>query len=398
MSNMSKFEEIRHGFGISVIIFVVFALIVTFAHQLLQSQNPPTPPINNLTCVAGSSSNDFPLKKKWCIELLQPVSEPPKIRDGIAYVQTQGDDSGTTFYAIDIDTSKILWRYEAMGSDRQFWEVVDNYVIIANSSGKIVSLARLNGQRVWDNTIRYLATESLVTDGKQLYIIAQGHAYAIDPKTGSMVWGRDEDFPSHSSFLAFYDEAHSTIVVPANHYYVISTKTGEPIYQSSSQAVNQFDQAISYEGMLIYADRIADAANDQTLYEMPDGYKHSFAPTVISNTLYYQTTNSRIKALDLKSKMNSWTYAAWDVPPLVHEFFTDFVAFDNYGFIITDDDILRAVALSNGNEVGDWTGPSSSRTIRGISISYEPPLNLVAGNNVLLASYGTNLLYAFEPK
>jgi len=346
-----------------------------------------------MPCVQGSSSSGFPLRVKWCLALAQPVRTPPKIRHGIAYVRTEGELSGATFYAIDLSTANILWQYETyntMGSEPYLWDIIGNFVVLIGGE-EIDTLDSVTGQLAWQRQMRYQTFQALTTDGRKLYLVMSGFAEAIDVQSGKTIW-EYQGLPSHFTFRAYYDDVHSTIVIPADHFYVLDAMSGRLVNKGEKEFPQSALDAIVYRGYLIYGDTIFDASLGTEIRALDDGtYK---APMALDETLYYFTLSGDVVSLQLGRWGRNWMYSASPLRQAV----SNIATLGEHAYLVMEDDSMRAVSLSDGNEIARWSGPTSSNTLRGNSIANVPSPALVTSNDVLLASFGTNLLYAFEQR
>ncbi len=352
------------------------------------------PQLSDQHCGPDHPSVAFPLKIKRCSEFTWPISHPPKIRNDVAYVRTSDNLSGSKFYALDARTAHILWEYDTYlsdGMEPHYWAVTDNSVVVGGSD-EIYGLDRLTGQPAWYKDTSSHIFKAMTTDGRRLYAVFSEKAYAIDPASGKTLW-EWSGLPSHYTFLAFYDSSHSALVIPADHFDVLDAQSGYLLYQSGEEPTRVNREASPYQDQLIYGDAIVDVKTGKVEYELDTG-NDSFVPTVISNTDYYITRDWQVASWDLAARRLNWTY--WAGPG--REFLSNFVILGNYGYILANDDTLRAVSLGSGQEVGRWSGPQSSYTLRGKSIEYIPSPGLVVSNNILYLSFGTNLLYAFEAR
>ncbi len=357
------------------------------------TSHPGFPPqLSDQHCEPGNPAVAFPLKIKWCSEFTWPVSHPPKIQNGMAYVRTEDQLSGSKFYALDAGKGHVLWEYDAHlrdGAESYSWAVADNSVVVGWDDG-LYSLNRLTGQLAWRKAIDNHIFQAMTTDGQRVYAAFSEKAYAIDPASGETQW-EWSGLPSHRSFLAYYDSSHSTLVIPADHFDVLDAQSGRLLYQSREEFARAGNEATLYQDQLIYGDEIVDARTGTVEYGLETG-NYNFVPAVISNTDYYITRDGRVASWDLDARSLNWAYSAGPG----REFLTNFVILDNYGYILANDDTLRAVSLASGQEVGRWSGPQSSYTLRGDSIEYIPSPGLVTADGILYLSFGTNVLYALE--
>ncbi len=280
--------------------------------------------------------------------------------------------------------------------ESSWWDVVGNYLIIGGGSG-IESLDRITGQPIWRKNVS--TVQAITTDGKTVFLGSSGYAQAIDPATGDTIW-EYTGLPSHFTFRLYYDPSNTWLVIPADRMYVLDAASGRLLYLNDIQFPEGMTMSgtVAYQGKLVFGDMVVDSATGKVIYRIPGGVDLG-RPLIISDTLYHFVAYSRLASFDLKTKTQSWAFFAYDKTSAIREFLSNFAVLDKNGYILTDDDVLRAVSLDTGQEVGQWSGPVSSYSSapRG-QLTYIPPVSVTASDKSLYVSFGTNLLYSFEPR
>lgn len=345
-------------------------------------------------CTNGDASARFPLEVKWCLELASPIDHPPRIHEGVIYVRTS-NSSAAMFYAIDTETSNVIWTYQtdtSKGLEPFLWEIVGDNIVIADGL-ELESLNRLTGKIIWHKTVN--TVQALTTDGETLYLAASGYAQAIDATSGKTLW-EYRGLPSHRTFRVFYDASNSRIVIPAaNQLHILEAKSGRLIYLNEIEySAGTFWSAILNEGKLSDGAYMLDVETGRVAYRLPEGISTGWSPLVYDGTLYYFTTLGGLASFDLEMQSRPWLYFPEDGESL-HGFY--FAILNGYGYILASDDSLRAIRLTTGEEIGRWFGTPSSFSLapRG-KLVYVPLPSFTASRDSLYASFGTNLLYAFE--
>jgi outer membrane protein assembly factor BamB len=362
-------------------------------------------------CVASVSSKDFPLEANWCLQLDLPITSSPKIKGDTIYINTTDAIAKSVFYAISTKTSAILWKYETearMGNESFLWSVAGDYVIIGGPHQwvyRIEALDRHTGQRVWQTQINYII-EAIITDNDHLYIAAQNSLYQLDLSSGKALW-EFQGLPSHATFRAFYNPANATIVVPADHYYIIDAHSGDLVYKGNDVYSNDPVDAVVHSDSLVYGSGIVNATDGSLRERLPGGTDY-MVPAITSNTVYYvadqggHSDTTQLISRDLGTNDVNWIYSTEVLvkSPPSRMFISDPLILGNVLYVFTKDDKLRAISLDTGHEIGQWYGP-----YRGKALSPQdgehfipPPLGMAASDKSLYVSFGTNLLYALKPR
>ena len=129
------------------------------------------------------------------------TSPKPQLADGVLYVGS-GDGS---FHAIDAETGKRVWRFEApengeppeelpwdpKGSNKIRTDaLVDGQRVIFGSFGhRLRALDRKSGTEIWQKNLQAeISSSPVLVDGKIVLGSRGGMLYAFEPETGKVLW------------------------------------------------------------------------------------------------------------------------------------------------------------------------------------------------------------------
>ena len=129
------------------------------------------------------------------------TSPKPQLADGVLYVGS-GDGS---FHAIDAETGKRVWRFEAPENKEPPEEVpwdpkgsnkirtdalVDGPRVVFGSFGhRLRALDRKSGTEIWQKNLQAeISSSPVLVDGKIILGSRGGMLYAFDPETGKVLW------------------------------------------------------------------------------------------------------------------------------------------------------------------------------------------------------------------
>lgn len=137
------------------------------------------------------------LQVRWETGLGLPVQGAPAVADGVAYVGTAGNFRvAGSLFAISLADGKVLWEYRPEVAPGSFPEsfpsgatVSGDQVIASGLRGTIYALDRKTGSLIW----KYVASEEiraqpLLTGDKVIAALANGHLIALRAATGERLW------------------------------------------------------------------------------------------------------------------------------------------------------------------------------------------------------------------
>jgi outer membrane protein assembly factor BamB len=221
-------------------------------------------------CVQGDATAKFPLKVRWCREFELPVTGTPKAQDGVLYVRTSDNLSKAVFYAVDAETSDVIWQIDtpaAMGEPLYHWNVVGDYLVVSGIN-KVQAVNRHTGQIAWQRSIP--SSGEVLVANQDLYMVTTGSLFHMSTSDGQTLW-EFKGLPSHRTFRGFFIPDNSTIVVPADDYYVIDAVSGRLSYESAYDFLAGPRSAVPHQNKLVYGNMIIEAANGKVVKNLPGG-------------------------------------------------------------------------------------------------------------------------------
>ena len=115
------------------------------------------------------------------------ITGPPAHDGGIIYFS-----SSSTFYAVDSDTGKTIWKYETGGTIYSSPAISEEEVMFGSSDGMFYSLKRYSGRVSWtydaESPIR---SSPVVSGGTVYYADSSGEIYSHRIYDGSIRWKID---------------------------------------------------------------------------------------------------------------------------------------------------------------------------------------------------------------
>jgi outer membrane protein assembly factor BamB len=112
----------------------------------------------------------------------------PALADGVLYIGA--GDGG--FHAVNAETGKRVWRFEAKGKIRDDALVDGPRVIFGTLDGLLYAVHRATGKELWRQDLQGDVTSSPVLVGDKLIVgtRGEGNLYALKPETGEQIWKR----------------------------------------------------------------------------------------------------------------------------------------------------------------------------------------------------------------
>jgi outer membrane protein assembly factor BamB len=228
-------------------------------------------------------------KVRWSVVTPAPFYAGVLIRDGIVY--SPGGDG--LLRAIKADTGAVLWTYDC-GEELVTVPVLsEGRVLVASQSATLYAIDAADGKWVWQyrrtppaGFILRGASTPVVRDGVVYLGFSDGHAAALEAKTGAAIWDRvlstGTQFIDVSSTPGFDSAGHLIVASYKDGLFALDPKTGDTVWQSSASGLAY----VLVRGPVIFAsgeDRVgaysAETGRNIWLAQLPDraGQQPAFA-------------------------------------------------------------------------------------------------------------------------
>lgn len=207
------------------------------------------------TAKSLSSKDISTLKLSWQYSLYSEVSASPVVSHNQLFVAAENGN----LYAFDFTTKKLAWIYRTQGGIASTPAVVDGVVYFLSRDGYFYALAQEQGQLLWrfatKGEARFAAfggyglppsqgaiadpwdfylSSPLVQGGKVYFGSSDQHVYALDAKTGVLVWAFKTDDIVHSS--PAYDDNKIFIGSWGTRLYALDAQTGQQLWYFQGKA------------------------------------------------------------------------------------------------------------------------------------------------------------------
>ena len=228
-------------------------------------------------------------KVRWTVVTPAPFYAGVLIRDGIVY--SPGGDG--VLRAIKADTGAVLWTYDCGEELVTVPVLAEGKVLVASQSATLYAVEAADGKWVWQyrrtppvGFILRGASTPVVRDGMVYLGFSDGHAAALDAKTGAAAWDRvlstGTQFIDVSSTPGFDSTGHLIVASYKDGLFSLDPKTGDTVWQSTASGLAY----VLVRGSVIFAageDRVgaysAETGKSIWLMSLPDraGQQPAFA-------------------------------------------------------------------------------------------------------------------------
>ena len=228
-------------------------------------------------------------KVRWSVITPAPFYAGALIRDGVVY--SPGGDG--VLRAIKADTGAVLWTYDCGEELVTVPVLAEGKVLVASQSATLYALEAADGKWVWQyrrtppvGFILRGASTPVVRDGMVYLGFSDGHAAALDAKTGAAAWDRvlstGTQFIDVSSTPGFDSTGNLIVASYKDGLFSLDPKTGDTVWQSAASGLAY----VLVRGSVIFAageDRVgaysAETGKSIWLMSLPDraGQQPAFA-------------------------------------------------------------------------------------------------------------------------
>ncbi len=195
--------------------------------------------------------SDFRLLRPFPKEQLSS----PALHDGLLYVGSTND----RFYAVDLSTGKVKWRYHAMQPIEASPTVTGDMVCFGSADGVMRCLDHA-GKVLWEYQARSEILSSPAVSGGRLFFNSQDdRVHALDAKTGERAWTYSRATYTVVSPRIYGSPARSGdgslfFLFSDGHIVSLDEETGTEAW--SRQVIGSFERAGKWRRSPLYRDGV----------------------------------------------------------------------------------------------------------------------------------------------
>jgi outer membrane protein assembly factor BamB len=285
-----------------------------------------TPAIWNESAIIGDASGTiqaFALKSgetRWQFKTQRAVySTPDTSADLVVCPSTDG-----TIYALKAGSGKEAWRFKTERPIVASPRISDGLVYIGSSEGKFRALELASGKEAWhyDRVEGFVETKPLVHGGKVIFGAWDQYLYALDAKTGKLVWRwkGDKAGTMFSPAACWPVAANGKIfvVAPDRKMTALDPKTGAQLWRTGSYMVRE-SLGLSEDQSRVYVRSMQDffyafstaASQPEKVWKSNTGFGYDINSAMLvekNGVLFYGTKNGLIFALDPRTGAIKWQH------------------------------------------------------------------------------------------
>ncbi len=324
--------------------FVVAVAVSACSPSATQTPPATTAPPPTATPAPAYSPRDS-AQLTWSFETKGAIWGSASVRDGVVYV---GSNDGS-LYAVDAKTGARKWQFETAGEVRTAAAFADQSIVFSSDDGFVYALD-LAGKQLWKTDIHsnlkrrplndpdanydydFLASSPVVSGGRIFAGSSDGSLYALDAKTGAVVW----HYETKDRIRATAAVADGTVYVGSwdGYFYALKADSGELVwkYRAGGDSEPKYlvgpvtSSAMVRDGVVYCASRKAitfalDTKTGKELWQQGNGPGNWFesSPVVAGNMVYIGSSlASTLNAFDAVKGFRTGSYniaaAAWSTP------------------------------------------------------------------------------------
>jgi outer membrane protein assembly factor BamB len=194
-----------------------------------------------------------------------------------------------------IDTAETSETNPVIGGNLLFTSTKNTNFPITKR--KIIAIDITNGTKAWEYNINsFICQNPVLFENLLIFGAEDGKIYALDQKSGSIVWTRDFSVSSNNYGSAFVSPViYKNLVIVHNGnrgYFGLNASTGEPVWNYAAAAIPTFSSPATGNGLVYFSlstKAVAlDALTGNLIWESHlDPTVQNSSPTFVKNRLYF---------------------------------------------------------------------------------------------------------------
>jgi outer membrane protein assembly factor BamB/predicted MPP superfamily phosphohydrolase len=227
-------------------------------------------------------------------------------------------------YALKAATGKQAWNVKTDRPIVASPRISDGVVYVGSSEGKFRALDLASGNPIWtfDRLGGFVESRPLIHDGKVIFGAWDQYLYALETKTGRLLWkwkgDRAGTMFSPAACWPVSGSGKVFVVAPDRKMGALDAKTGAQVWRTGNYMVRE-SLGISEDQTRIYVRSMQDffyafstaASQPEKLWETNAGFGYDINSAMLmekDGMLFYGTKNGLLFALDPKSGAIKWQH------------------------------------------------------------------------------------------
>lgn len=301
----------------------------------------------------------FAQETLWEFDSHAPIHASPTLESNNLFFANKAG----TFFSLDIKSGLANWQFQSKSPIYAEASIWNDLVLFGNEKGQLTALKKDNGKLEWifqagkDHSIDlwdYFRSGPLPSNDKIFWASGDGYIYALNPKTGEVIWKFDTGAAVHMNPVL--EEGKLLIGNFKGQLYALNPESGELLWKFQAIGSRYFPDAEFQRSPLVQDGKVFIGSRDLNLYvldlETGRGIWHFTetggswiiaTPLIHEGTVYFGSSDTyKFYALDEKTGKEKWnigTFTRSYGSPIPFKKWIIFPGFDGK---------IRAVSPENG--------------------------------------------------
>jgi outer membrane protein assembly factor BamB/predicted phosphodiesterase len=230
----------------------------------------------------------------------------------------------SSIYCLGLKTGKLQWKKTTGAAVLGSALIHGDTAFIGGSDHSYLALSIASGNTIWkfDGLDGPVVSKPLLYDGKLIFGAWDRHLYAVNCKSGALLWkwnnGSTVRNYSPASCIPVAADGVVYIVAPDRYITALDANTGTALWRNNDGGVRE-SIGISADGKWIYGKSMQDtivvyaASRDKqwAAWKMHCGFGYEHVPSMLiekEGKVYFGTRNGVVYCIDPKEKKIIWQY------------------------------------------------------------------------------------------
>jgi outer membrane protein assembly factor BamB len=341
--------------------------------------------------------DNFPLPiVKWQFKVDDYLLVPLQYANDQLITARDSTGPGFTYFALSAATGQAQWQYTASRGYAPSQRRISLDSLLLSGEGGIEAVSLSTGKRLWETKNGQPALSIDANSSTVFVNVARAWVSALNLTNGSELWRNialdgDVLYDSTANRLIVIDQSNAIYTVDASNGQILSSTKLDPLSRWGVCGRGSFTNFSLYKGLLVCEGMVIESSTGNPLLRFPDtklAGLYMSSPAIISDTLYL-ASDTGVRAVDLTTLSTKWEYRPADRPQMG----TNVVVVGLTGYAMTDDGVVHAFDITNGQEVG-WLQIEHRMVSRGSDSSGAPVTSLATDGTQLFVGI-EDMVFAF---
>ncbi|HXH99141.1 MAG TPA: PQQ-binding-like beta-propeller repeat protein [Sphingobacteriaceae bacterium] len=259
-------------------------------------------------------------KKQWTYKTGGAIYSSPAV-SGNKMIIGSGDGN---IYCLDTRKGKLLWKLNADAAVLGTPIIENDIAYIGGSDHKMRAININSGKELWafGGLEGAVVSQPLIYEGKIIFGAWDRHLYALDKKSGELIWKWNNGHTNRMFSPAMVNPVATKgviyIAAPDRYLSAIDAISGKTLWRTNEATVRE-SIGISANKELIYGKTMNDeivafktgGERAELAWKMNAAYGYEHVPSMLiekSGVVYFGTKNGTVYAIDPLQKKINWAH------------------------------------------------------------------------------------------